>query len=102
MDPEPLAELPPGLLADFMAGLAIMDGRGLTEGFGHLSARAPAGLLMTPALAPGLATPADLVLLGPDGEVRRAAPGVRPALETPLHLAIYQSRPDCGALPTGT
>jgi len=98
MEPDHLAELPPGLLEDFVSGLAIMDGRGLTEGFGHLSARVPGGVLITPALAPGLATPADLLLLGPGGEVQREAAGRRPALETPLHLAIYESRPDCGAI----
>jgi len=98
MDPDDLAALPPGLLADFLSGLAIMDGRGLTEGFGHLSVRLPDGVVMTPALAPGLAGPADLLLLGPDGEARGGAAGRRPALETPLHLAIYQARPDCGAL----
>jgi ribulose-5-phosphate 4-epimerase/fuculose-1-phosphate aldolase len=81
-----------------MTGLAIMDTRGLTEGFGHLSARIGPGFLITPALAPGLAAQADLMVVDGDGCVVRQAPGRRPALETPLHLAIYRARPDLGAL----
>lgn len=87
-----------GLVADFMTGLSIMDGMGLTEGFGHLSARVPSGFAITPALAPGLAQPSDLLVLGPDGHLLRAVDGRTPALETPLHTAIYRSREDIGAL----
>ena len=99
MDPGDLAAYaPPEVLADFMDGLAIMDSRGLTEGFGHLSARIASGFLMTPALAPGMAKVADLVALDRDGQAARVAPGRSLALETPLHLAVYRARPDVGAL----
>lgn len=99
MDTRDLAALaPPEVIADFMDGLSIMDGRGLTEGFGHLSVRLEAGVLMTPALAPGLARPRDLIVLAGDGGVVHGAKGLRPALETPLHLAIYRARPDVGAI----
>jgi HCOMODA/2-hydroxy-3-carboxy-muconic semialdehyde decarboxylase len=99
MDTRDLAVFaPPEVLADFMDGLSIMDGRGLTEGFGHLSVRLEAGVLMTPALAPGLARLRDLIVLAEDGATVRGAKGRSPALETPLHLAIYRARPDVGAL----
>lgn len=99
MDPDNLTAFAPAeLLADFMAGLAIMDGRGLTEGFGHLSARVAAGFLITPALAPGLANQEDLFVASPAGEPVHAPAGRRLALETPLHAAIYRARPDLGAL----
>jgi HCOMODA/2-hydroxy-3-carboxy-muconic semialdehyde decarboxylase len=99
MDPRDLgAYASPGLLGDFMDGLAIMDSRGLTEGFGHLSARLDAGVLITPALAPGLAQLADLVVVGPAGQPLHLPDGRTPPLETPLHLAIYRARPDVGAL----
>jgi HCOMODA/2-hydroxy-3-carboxy-muconic semialdehyde decarboxylase len=99
MDTSDLAAFaPPGVLADFMDGLSIMDGRGLTEGFGHLSARLESGFLITPALAPGLARPNDLIVVAGDGGTLHEAKGRKPALETPLHLAIYRARPDVGAL----
>jgi ribulose-5-phosphate 4-epimerase/fuculose-1-phosphate aldolase len=87
-----------GVLADFISGLAIMEDRGLTEGFGHLSARVDAGFLITPALAPGLATRADLMVVDAEGRVVHQARGRSLALETPLHLGIYRARPDLGAL----
>jgi ribulose-5-phosphate 4-epimerase/fuculose-1-phosphate aldolase len=99
MDTDDLTPFAPAeLLADFLDGLAIMDGRGLTEGFGRLSARVAAGFVITPALAPGLATRADLFVVSPAGDPIHAPAGRRLALETPLHAAIYRARPDFGAL----
>ena len=99
MDPSDLASLAPAaLLDDFMVGLAIMDTRGLTEGFGHLSSRVERGFVITPALAPGLATREDLLVMDPGGRLIRGAHGRTPALETPLHTRLYARRPDVGAL----
>lgn len=80
----------------------ILDGMGLTEGFGHVSARMPddpARVLCTGAKAPGLAVEDDLAEFSLAGDcVRPAASGLRPALETPMHLAIYRARPDVMAI----
>jgi ribulose-5-phosphate 4-epimerase/fuculose-1-phosphate aldolase len=78
-----------------------MDGMKLTEGFGHMSARLPGeeSVLITGALAPGLATPADLIEFSISGDcLQPAASGLRPALETPMHLAVYRARPDVRAI----
>jgi ribulose-5-phosphate 4-epimerase/fuculose-1-phosphate aldolase len=79
----------------------IMDGMKLTEGFGHMSARLADQdrILITGALAPGLATTADLLEFSVAGEcLQGAASGLKPALETPLHLAIYRARPGVRAI----
>jgi HCOMODA/2-hydroxy-3-carboxy-muconic semialdehyde decarboxylase len=80
----------------------ILDGLGLTEGFGHVTARQPddpGTILCTGAKAPGLASLEDLLEFTLAGEcVRAAASGLRPALETPMHLAIYRARPDVMAI----
>jgi ribulose-5-phosphate 4-epimerase/fuculose-1-phosphate aldolase len=79
----------------------IMDGMKLTEGFGHMSARLPndQSVLITGALAPGLATTSSLIEFSTGGEcLQPAASGLRPALETPMHLAIYRARPDVRAI----
>jgi ribulose-5-phosphate 4-epimerase/fuculose-1-phosphate aldolase len=79
----------------------IMDGMKLTEGFGHMSARLPEKdrILITGALAPGLATTADLLEYSVTGECLVPAPsGLRPALEIPMHLAIYRARSDVRAI----
>ena len=80
----------------------ILDGMGLTEGFGHVTARQPhdpGRILCTGAKAPGLIIVDDLMEFSLAGEcVRPAASGLRPALEIPMHLAIYRVRPDVMAI----
>lgn len=79
----------------------IMDGMGLTEGFGHVSMRLekPGHILITGAIAPGLASEQDLIEFSLEGTcLRPASSGVRAALETPMHLAIYRARPDVMAI----
>jgi len=92
------SKVPASLLADFMAGLSIMDRFGLTEGFGHLSARTPEGIVITPAWPPGLAGEEDLLLLSASGDVLCPGTGKPKALETVLHMGIYQAREDVGAI----
>lgn len=63
---------------------------GLVTAYGHVSARAGAGVLITPA--------ADLGIVAADGLVEvpldaQAVPPGAPA-ETWIHLALYRSRPD--------
>jgi L-fuculose-phosphate aldolase len=71
--------------------------RGLiAAGDGNISARLPDGaLLITPAgLCKGELRPEDLVVIDLDGQLRRAAPGLRQSSEQLLHLHAYYRRPD--------
>jgi L-fuculose-phosphate aldolase len=66
---------------------------------GNLSCRLDDGLLITPAGLPYAETrPADLVLLGSDGQVRSGGGGGRPSSEWRLHLAICRARPEVRAV----
>lgn len=82
------------------AACRIMDGLGLTEGFGHMSARIPGTdrVLITPAMGPGRVTPDVLLTFTLDGQCLDWQAAIPPALETPMHLAIYRARPDVGAI----
>src|SRR5437773_265647 len=74
----------------------IMDGLGLTEGFGQVSARSGDWVVMTPGRPPGKLNADMLLTFNLEGE---RIDGAGPAdLETPLHLAIYRTRPDVGAI----
>lgn len=66
----------------------ILSRAGLAQGFGHVSARAGDGFVITSTAPLGAATPADV---GPPG--RDGAP-----LECPMHAAVYAARPDVGAI----
>lgn len=90
------------LRAKIITACRIMDGMGLTEGFGHMSARLPDGehILITPAVAPGMAQADHLLTFHQSGariDTDSTQP-MRAALETPMHLAIYRARPDVGAI----
>src|SRR5947209_2253531 len=74
----------------------IMDGHGLTEGFGDVSARLGDWIIMTPARPPGKVLPDHLLTFTLDGD-RMSGVGSA-SLETPLHLAIYRARPDVAAI----
>lgn len=84
---------------DFSDGLRIMDGHGLTEGFGHLSMRLKDGTIaITPAMGPGMAAEEGLhVIFTLDGE-RLDSTGLPAPLESPMHLAIYGSRKEVGSI----
>jgi len=71
--------------------------RGLTHGStGNLSIRLDDGWLLTPTGASlGELDPGRLSRLGADG---RHVSGDKPTKETFLHLAMYQQRPDSGAV----
>ncbi|TCZ61298.1 class II aldolase/adducin family protein [Roseicella aquatilis] len=64
---------------------------------GNLSLRTPRGCLITPAGLPyAETTEADLVEIGPGGEV--LAGHRRPSSEWRLHTAVYAARPEAGAV----
>jgi ribulose-5-phosphate 4-epimerase/fuculose-1-phosphate aldolase len=86
------------LRQDVIRACKVLDGMRLVEGFGHVSARLPDGsMLITPARGLALATESDLLTFGLDGECLAGDPSSAP-LERWLHLAIYRSRPDVGAI----
>jgi L-fuculose-phosphate aldolase len=64
---------------------------------GNVSARAGELILITPSALPyEEMTVDDLVTLGPDGAV--AAGEREPSSEWRVHVAVYEARPDAGAL----
>jgi len=75
-----------------------MSRRGLSPGrSGNVSARFEDGLLITPTgLAYDLITPADIVRVTIDGQV--PAGQQNPSSELHIHLALYRSRADIGAV----
>lgn len=83
---------------DMIRACRVLDGMGLVEGFGHVSARLPDGnLLITPARGLGLAREEELLVFSPEGQCISGAE--RPApLERWMHIAVYRARPDVGAI----
>ena len=76
----------------------VLDGLGLVEGFGHVSVRLPDGnILITPARAPGLTRPDELLTFNPEGGLVAGGEGTGP-LERWMHFAIYRARPDVQAV----
>lgn len=66
---------------------------GFVHAFGHVSARVEGGVVITPTRPPlAIVREADLLTVLGEERVDRLP------LETPLHLAIYRSRPDVGAI----
>jgi ribulose-5-phosphate 4-epimerase/fuculose-1-phosphate aldolase len=72
----------------------ILDKTGLTVPFGHVSVRAPGTdrLLISRAIAPGLVTNEDLLVVDFNGKVLEGKGKWHG--ETWIHICIYQSRPE--------
>jgi len=79
-------------------GLQVITGEGVLSGSGHLSARIPGTetFLINPRFAGVLAAANDICTVNLDGK-RIAGKGPIPS-ETPIHAAIYRSRPDIGSV----
>lgn len=79
-------------------GIKVITGEGVLSGSGHLSARVPGTetFLINPRFAGVLAGPKDICTVTFDGR-RIAGKGPIPS-ETPIHAAIYRSRPDAGSV----
>ena len=84
---------------DVAATARMMVAAGLAEAFGHVSARTPSGFLIT-STRPLLEATADDVIVVESGRAVAGAVDAVP-LETPMHAAIYESRPDVGAICRG-
>jgi len=84
---------------DIVAACRVLDGEGLTEAFGHVSARLDDGsILMTPRVGPGLVgDAAELLRIDAEGTVLDGDEALLPG-EAALHLGAYRARPDIGAV----
>ena len=67
---------------------------------GNLSARLPDGnILTTPAgVKKADLGPDQLVVVDPQGKLQRGLPGLNPTSELPMHLEVYDQRPDVQAV----
>lgn len=83
-----------------VAACRVLEHQGLTSAFGHVSARVGGAedVLLSGSVGPGLVHgPEDLVLLGPDGDVRGGDPALLPG-EGAVHLRILRARPDVASV----
>ena len=89
-----LAELKENLIT----ACRILDRKGVMDEHGHFSVRCPerGGILMNGKVSPGQALEKDLIVL--DLEGNKLEGDLEPAAESPLHLAVYQRRPDVVAI----
>lgn len=79
-------------------GLQVVTGEGVLSGSGHLSVRIPETetFLINPRFAGILADPKDICTVNFAGK-RIAGKGPIPS-ETPIHAAVYRSRPDVASV----
>lgn len=89
---------PTELIENLITACRILDKEGIMDELGHFSARCPEqkGVWINGKVSPGQATEADFVLLDLNG--KKLAGDLEPASESPLHLAVYQKRPDIMAI----
>jgi ribulose-5-phosphate 4-epimerase/fuculose-1-phosphate aldolase len=95
-DPSALA----AIVDDLVAANRILAGRGVLDGFGHVSARDPRRrdrFLLSRSIAPGLVTQGDVMTFDLDG-APADGDARRPYLERYLHGAIYRRRADVHAI----
>jgi ribulose-5-phosphate 4-epimerase/fuculose-1-phosphate aldolase len=92
------------LRGDLVAANRILGHEGILDAYGHVSARAPgdspAGpgtFLLSRARAPELVTGDDLLGFTPQGEPATATSQLL-YLERFIHAAVYEARPDVGAV----
>jgi ribulose-5-phosphate 4-epimerase/fuculose-1-phosphate aldolase len=88
----------PGLKADVALANLVIERFGLSNAFGHASARIPGTdtFLMPTRRSPGLASAATLLTLDTEGRIL-AGKGT-PNSELWIHARIYAARPDVGAV----
>ncbi len=81
-------------------GRICYDRHLLSSNDGNLSVRLDQDLiLITPSgLSKGRLQASDLIVLDLQGKVHEARAGRRPSSETPMHLEVYQRRPEVGAV----
>lgn len=88
-----MATAPANTLEQVASVARLLSRAGLVEAFGHVSARTETGFAITAITTPlGAATAASVLEIDGEGAAEGAP------LETPLHAAIYEARPDLGAI----
>jgi ribulose-5-phosphate 4-epimerase/fuculose-1-phosphate aldolase len=89
---------PPALKADVALANLIIERFGLSNAFGHASARIAGTdtFLMPTRRSPGLASAGALLVLNTDGEILSGRG--TPNSELWIHARIYAARPDVGAV----
>jgi HCOMODA/2-hydroxy-3-carboxy-muconic semialdehyde decarboxylase len=87
------------LRADVVDACQVLDGLGLTDAFGHVSARVERdAILLSPRVGPGLVSdPAAVLRLAPNGDVLDGDPTLVPG-EAPLHYEILAARDDVASV----
>lgn len=82
-------------------GISILERLGIIDFNGHFSARLNDGriLINSGASVRSAIRAKDFVIVGPNGEASPDQP--RPPAELPLHVSIYQSRPDVKSVAHG-
>lgn len=86
--------------AEVAQAAGVLARLGFVSAFGHVSARSgdTGEILLTPTSPPlGALAPGHVLGLDGSGSVAGGVAAHRP-LEAPLHLAVYASRPDAGAI----
>lgn len=91
------AELDP-LKRKLVTACHILDNEGVTDAYGHISARIPgASAFLTLAnVSPGCATPDRLIMLDFDGRYLGGAEP--PPNEWPIHACVLKARPDVASV----
>lgn len=86
------------LTEELVLGLSILERLDIVDFNGHFSARMPDGRVRINhgASVRSALTPEQFVTTGADGSYDEQQP--RPPMELPLHLAIYNARPDVNAI----
>lgn len=84
-----------------ISGISILERLGIIDFNGHFSARLDSGniLINTGASVRSAITAEEFVIVGPNGETdQNESP---PPKELPLHISVYQARPDVNAVVHG-
>jgi ribulose-5-phosphate 4-epimerase/fuculose-1-phosphate aldolase len=90
----------PELIDDLVAANRILSDQGVVDGFGHVSARHEEDatrFLLARSMAPGLATPDDIMEFDLDGNALDPR-GRTLYVERFIHSEIYKTHPEVGAI----
>lgn len=93
-----MISIDPALREDLVTANHILAREGVTDGFGHVSARAGAGhFILARSMAPRLVTPDDVLTFDLDG-AECGGDARAPYLERFIHSEIYRARADVHAI----
>lgn len=89
------------LKQQLIQGIGVLERLGIIDFNGHFSARLDDGriLINSGESVRSALTPDDFVTVGPNGEIDPQQ--ARPPAELPLHVSVYQARPDVKSVAHG-